>query len=92
MEDANIEKTLNSLDGINRPVASDHLVERIMKGIEKAEATVVEMSPFQRWSIAAGIFLLITLNVLTATRYSSPGKKAESAFVQEYFSYMNNQY
>lgn len=92
-EDNNIENTLNSLNGIKRPVVSALLVERIMKSVESVEAKIVDMSPMQRWSIAAGIALLITLNVFSAKQYSGTSKNSSSnAFEKEYFSYLNNQY
>ncbi|MDP2385168.1 MAG: hypothetical protein Q8M29_02235 [Bacteroidota bacterium] len=92
-EDTNIENTMNGLNGIKRPVASPLLVDRIMKSVESVEAKIVDMSPMQRWSIAAGIVLLITLNVFSAKQYSGGSKSSESnAFEKEYFSYLNNQY
>lgn len=92
-EDTNIENTMNSLNGIKRPVASPLLVDRIMKSVESVEAKIVNMSPMQRWSIAAGIALLITLNVFSAKQYSTTSKgNGTNAFEKEYFSYLNNQY
>ena len=91
-EDTNIENTMNSLNGIKRPVASPLLVDRIMKRVESVEAKIVDMSPMQRWSVAAGIALLITLNVFSAKQYSGGSNSGSNAFEKEYFSYLNNQY
>lgn len=92
-EDSNIENTLNSLNGIKRPVASSLLVDKIMQRVELVEAKIVDMSPIQRWSIAAGIALLITLNVFSVKQYSTGTKgNGTNAFEKEYFSYLNNQY
>lgn len=91
----NIEKTLNSFDGFKRPQTSPFLYDRIMNGIESAEAKIISMPPFQRWSIAAGIAVLIALNVFSARHYSNTSKNngdGSNAFAKEYFSYLNNQY
>jgi len=92
-EDTNIENTMNSLKGIKRPLAGPLLVERIMKSVESVEAKIVEMSPVQRWSMVAGMALLITLNVFSAKQYGTSSKNnGSNAFEKEYFSYLTNQY
>lgn len=92
-KDTNIESTMNSLNGIKRPVASPLLMERIIKSVESVEAKIVDMSPIQRWSMVAGMALLITLNVFSLKQYSASSKSnGSTAFEKEYFSYLNNQY
>lgn len=85
-----IEKTLNSLDGMQRAPVSSLLYERILKGMNAADAKIVSLSPLQRWSIAAGLALLMILNVYSI-RKNTANKTSTNAFAQEYFSYLDNQ-
>jgi hypothetical protein len=87
------EKTLNSLDGMQRAPMSPLLYERIVKSIDAAEAKIVSLPPLQRWSIAAGIVLLVILNVYSLRKNTAAaGKASSSPFAQEYFSYLDNQF
>jgi hypothetical protein len=87
------EKTLKSLDNMQRAHANPLLYDRIMKSIESAEAKIVSMPPFQRWSIAAGLALLILLNAYSLRQHGHPHKgNAYDPFAKEYFSYLENQF
>lgn len=91
-EKSEIERTIDSLDGIKRPAANPLLFERIMNNLEKAEAKVIALPPLQKWSIAAGIALLILLNVFSLNHLRSNNQQAkQQAFASEYFNYLNNQ-
>jgi len=88
-----VERTLESLEGVQRATAGDLLYEKVMLRLENKEARVISIAPRLAWSAAAGLALLITLNVFVWLRSNQPaGTQAEqkNPLAQEYFSYLNN--
>jgi hypothetical protein len=87
------EKTLSSLDGMQRAPMSSLLYERILKSIDTAEARIISLTPLQRWSIAAGLALLVVLNIYSLQKNTrSANRSSANPFAQEYFSYLDNQF
>jgi hypothetical protein len=86
-----INETMNALDGI-RPAASDP--ELVRKLYSTASEPHENKDLFPRpvyWSVAAGIALLVTLNVLTALHFNRNHtnlKEAPAAVATEYLTYL----
>ena len=88
-----IEKILNSLEGIQKPEANPFLYEKVMNRLTGKEAAVVSMAPRVVWQAAACFAILIALNVFVLIR-SNTNENSQSEntnpMAQEYFSYLNN--
>ncbi|HWY38844.1 MAG TPA: hypothetical protein VNY73_09815 [Bacteroidia bacterium] len=89
-----VEKTLNSLDGMKRAEAPAFLYDRVLAHLEKEEARVVSISPRMIWQAAACLAVLIALNVFVCLLSSGNAGNRQAERVnpvgQEYFSYLNN--
>ena len=82
-----IEQTLASLDGATRAAANPLLYQKIKARME-ASPKVVSISPPTAWVAAAGIALLITINIVALTKFSS-SKAMKNQAKQEYISDLN---
>jgi hypothetical protein len=88
-----IEKTLNSLEGIQKPEANPFLYEKVMHRLSGKEAIVVAITPRVVWQAAACFAFLIALNVFVLIRSNSNENlqsENNNPMTQEYFSYLNN--
>ena len=90
-----IEKTLNSLGGLQKAEANAFLYEKVMSRLEKPEAKVVSIAPRIIWQAAACFAALVVLNVFVWTRSAETNETAKTKtensnpVAQEYFSYLN---
>lgn len=94
MENNNeIEKTLNSLDGIQRPEANPFLYKKVMNRLHRKEAVVISITPRVVWQAVACFAIIIALNVFVCLRSNNnENTQSENSnpIGQEYFSYINN--
>lgn len=98
MENKNInnevEKTLNSLDNLQKAEANAFLYDKVMMRLENKEAKVVSIAPRLVWQAAACFAVLITLNIFVWTRSANTSETKTQAentnpVAKEYFSYLN---
>ncbi|MEI6681904.1 MAG: hypothetical protein WCO44_04715 [Bacteroidota bacterium] len=87
-----IDETLNSLDGIQRAPASAGIFLKIQAraGLPDKKATAMNRSFY--WSVAAGLALLIALNLFVARQsHVSSKQPAENpaTMASDYFSYLS---
>jgi hypothetical protein len=87
-----IDETLTALDGMNRATAPHDLLLKIQ---ERAAPVERKTSVLQRsfyWSVAAGIALLISLNVFGVLYYHQTQKitrEVPAAVANDYLSYLS---
>jgi len=83
-----LEKTLNSLDGIQRAVPSTGMHARIMQRIKNERFRIMPeaVHPATIYRAAAAILLIVAMNVFTCIVFSKSitEKKGLSSFVKEY--------
>jgi hypothetical protein len=87
-----IKETLESIDGIDRAGANLFLYDKIINRMQRVGEGRIMQPAIMRWAMVLGI-ALICLNVLSVLQYnknSHSSGKNESAFANEYFSYINN--
>jgi len=87
-----INETLNSLDGIQRAPASAGLFLKIQSGTGLPVNKPAAINKSFYWSAAAGLALLIALNVIVAQQsHVTPQHPAETpaTMASEYFSYLS---
>ena len=86
-----INQTINALDGI-QPVKGDpDLYGKIETRLHKNGKQIIRLQPILLWPAAAGLVLLLTLNILAWTHYHSiPGHLQETPNVvaTEYLYYL----
>lgn len=87
-----IDETLTALDGINRATAPHDLLLKIQaKAAPVIRKTVVLHRPFY-WSVAAGIAVLITLNIFGVLNYHQTQNitgEVPAAVANDYLSYLS---
>jgi hypothetical protein len=83
-----IEKTLNSLDGIQRAVPSTGMQARIMQRIRDERFRIIPDTVHQAtiYRVAAAILLIVAMNVFTCITFSKSvtEKKGLTSFAKEY--------
>lgn len=94
MKNANeeIEKTLNSLNDLQKADASPFLYEKVMARLEKGEAAVISITPRLIWQVAAALALLVALNVFVLTRTATNESKQtaeNNPLATEYFAHLS---
>jgi len=95
-----VNKAMGSLDGAGRAELNPGIRKNILHGIRepgpgsREPGTIKDSVSYSlAWKIAAGILLLISLNVFTMVYYSkSSGNRQTTArsLATEYFSYMDH--
>ena len=91
-----LEKTLNSLDNIEKAGPNAFFYDRVRLRLENKEPVVVSIAPRRLWQAAACIAALIALNVFVWLRSTGNAEsttadnKDSNPLTQEYFSYLNN--
>ncbi len=88
-----INEIFESLDGIKRPEADAHLLDKIQKRIENKAGKIVSISFTQLAKIAACALLLISINAYTCIKFNNTKSSVsveQNTFSKEYFSYMDN--
>ena len=86
-----IEDTLNSLDEIRRAPSTGDLLVKIEAKLAQPDAKTVRIQHSTDWYAAAGLALLITMNIFGILYYhkaQTPGQAAPSALASEYLSYL----
>lgn len=88
MHDEQIDKTLNSLDGIRRAQANPFLYQRIRQRMDTARSEI-RIKPALAWRMAAACLLLAALNVISWGRLNNREQAGStSAFQQIYGEYI----
>lgn len=83
------EETLNSLDAIQRVEVPLTLSYSLVNNSKQKE---IRLSAIQKWTIAASIFVLLGINLISITHYSKNAKMTSSVtnetnlVYKEYFS------
>jgi hypothetical protein len=86
-----IDETINSLDGMHRAPADPELFRKLQTRPGYMVNEPIGLEPSFYWYAAAGIAILLTLNVLTALYYydfQSTSQVVPEAFAADYLSYM----
>ncbi|MEI7662397.1 MAG: hypothetical protein WCK34_09375 [Bacteroidota bacterium] len=86
-----IDETLNSLDGIRRAKADPDLFRKIQPGIALPQNKSTSFKQITYWSVAAGLALLVTLNVMVTLNYqktTNRSSKVPEALASDYLSYL----
>lgn len=87
-----IGEIMKSLDGMQRAQGDQHLFEKVTARLDHSEPTAPTLTPQLLLKIAAGLALLISLNVISlhyytrATQAETPANPVST----EYFSYFKN--
>lgn len=84
-----VYETTESLEGIQRAQVNEGLHRKIMEGVTSMKLNRFEMvSPATVWRMAAGLFIIITLNVVTCIAFSKNRPHTENdslwAFAREF--------
>jgi hypothetical protein len=83
-----VEKTLNSLDGIQRAVPAAGFHSRVMQHIQAEKFRLIPdtVPTATIYRAAAAILLIVTMNVFTCVTFSKgvSEKKGLSSFAKEY--------
>ena len=87
-----IDETLNSLDGIHRAPGPPDLLKKIQARLDHTENKRSSRQLAFYWRVAAGLALLIALNIVVTLYYHhTPASPMEtpSAVASDYFSYLS---
>jgi hypothetical protein len=87
-----IEKTMESLDGLQRVPADPDLRDAVIRRIQHREARGATLRTAVLLRIAAGVALLVTLNVVALFLYSQKAATIQAnnkTLATEYFSYLD---
>jgi len=88
MNNEQIDKTLNSLDGIRRAPANPFLYQKIRQKLDNSRAEI-RVSPAVAWRMVAACLLLAVLNVISWGRWNKIEKASStSVFQQVYGEYI----
>jgi len=86
-----IEETLNSFDGIRRATPKPDLFPGIQQRLGLPEKKTIPLKRPFYWSVAAGIAILIGLNIFGAIYYHSAqsiSSQVPAAIAKDYLSYL----
>lgn len=84
-----IHDTMESLDGLQRASGDSGFTERIVARVEHSGGKVRQISSTFLLKIAAGLALLISINVITLLYYNrSVATATTHPLATEYFSYI----
>ena len=90
-KESRINETLTALDGIQRAQAPSDLFFKMQVKIKHPEGKTISLLRPHYWSVAAGIALLITLNVLCTVYYHHNQRitqEVPAAVAEDYLSYL----
>lgn len=85
-----INETMMSLDGIKSAKSDPFIHEKVMERLNN-DSQPIALPPRLFWQIAAGLALLISLNIfslISYTRTSTTDQTPVKTLATEYFSYM----
>jgi hypothetical protein len=88
--DEQIDKTLSSLDGLQREPANPFLYQKIQRRLSTVRPNS-QISPALAWRLAAACLLLLGLNVLSLVRFHRVETASSENPVQQLYSeYISN--
>jgi hypothetical protein len=86
-----IDETLNSLDGIRQAAADPDLLRKVEAKLLHQEKTTSLIRQRYYWAVAAGIAVLVALNILGVLLYHQGQNLSEAvpaALANDYLSYL----
>jgi hypothetical protein len=86
-----IRKTMESLEGISPAEGDPFLYERVMSELRKPRSLMISYNPRIVWQIAAGLALLISINIISIVTFNKSHKVSQTGtnpIASEYFSYI----
>jgi hypothetical protein len=86
-----IKKTMESLEGITRAESGPLLYDRVMSRLRNPKSRIISYNPRILWKIAAGLALLISINIFSIVTYNKSHKTSQTnsnPLATEYFSYI----
>jgi hypothetical protein len=88
-----INKTLESLDDINRAESDPLLFDKVLQRIQHDRPIIISVRSRMIWRVAALILVLISFNVFTMiyfAKVSGIGQNNVKSVANEYFSYIDS--
>ena len=88
-----IEKTLNSLEGLRRAESPELLFEKVSMRLNHPQARIIRVSPRRVLQAAACLAAIVLINVfvwLKTSGTASTETQQNNPLAQEYFSYLNS--
>jgi hypothetical protein len=88
-----INKTLESLDDVNRAESDPLLFNKALQRIQYGKPTIISIRSSMIWRVAALILVLISFNVITMVYFTkTPGDSQINvkSVANEYFSYIDS--
>ncbi len=86
-----IAQTMESLDGLRRAESDPGTYEKVMSRIRPEGIRRMTLRPSVIWRVAAGLALLIGLNVFSMVWFNRPSGTSQSeakTLANDYFSYI----
>ena len=86
-----INETMESLDGIKSAMSDPFIHEKVMERLNQDNTSPIALPPRLFWQIAAGLALLISLNIFSLLSYTTSSTTDQTpvkTLATEYFSYM----
>ena len=86
-----IGDTMESLDGMTRAAGNPLLYDNVMFKLRNPHPGIISFTPRILWQIAAGIVLLISINIFSVVYHSNTGSVSKTQInylASEYFSYI----
>ena len=86
-----IDDTMESMEGITRAAGNPLLYDKVMSRLTNPRSGVISFTPRILWQIAAGIALLISINIFSVVYFSKSSvasKTQINKLASEYFSYI----
>ncbi len=87
-----IRETMESLDGIHRAESDPLVFHKVTDQFRNPLKITPAREHRQLWQIAAGLALLVTLNVFSLvfyTRFTAASQNTEKIIASEYLSYLD---
>ena len=88
-----INKTMESLEGMNRAESDPLLFDKVLQRIQNHQPKVFSIHKQMIWKAAALILILISMNVFTLIFFSRSGHHIENnvkSVADEYFYYIDS--
>lgn len=88
-----ISDTMASIEGIRRAEWDTLAFEKVTERFRNPDRKIFVLTPRQLWQVAAGLALLISLNVLSLVYYPRSTDTSQNnvkTLASEYFSYLDS--
>jgi hypothetical protein len=88
-----INKTLESLDGVNRAESDPLLFDKVLQRIQHEKPVIISIRSRMIWRVAALILVLISFNVFTLVYFAKVSGNSQinvESVGNEYFSYIDS--